>query len=96
MNAPPIDRGAHHAPDGTSARVALGFTKVPRWTADTLFAERYDHREAMISYANPLTESEEEGGTNIAASEFAKRYGRLPDDEAHHRDVTHGFANEAR
>ena len=48
MTAPPIDLGVHHAPDGLSDRVALGFTKVLRWTADTFFAERYGHRAVVL------------------------------------------------
>ena len=203
MNAPPIDLGVHHAPDGASDRVALGFTKVLRWTADTFFAERYGHRavvletvaavpgmvgatinhlhclrrmcddkgwirtlmdeaenermhlmtfieisqptrferaviigvqwvfylvffalylissrtahrvvgyfeeEAVISYTNYLAEIDEGRSANVAAPAIAKRYWGLPDDatlrdvvlvvradEAHHRDVNHGFANE--
>ena len=203
MNAPPIDLGVHHAPEGISDRVALGFTKVLRWTADTFFAERYGHRavvletvaavpgmvgatinhlhclrrmcddkgwirtlmdeaenermhlmtfieisqptrferfmiigvqwifyvvffalylvssktahrvvgyfeeEAVISYTNYLAEIDEGRSANVAAPDIAKRYWGLPDDatlrdvvlvvradEAHHRDVNHGFANE--
>ena len=48
MTAPMIDLGVHHAPDGVSDRVALGFTKVLRWTADTFFAERYGHRAVVL------------------------------------------------
>ena len=203
MNAPPIDLGVHHAPEGISDRVALGFTKVLRWTADTFFAKRYGHRavvletvaavpgmvgatinhlhclrrmcddkgwirtlmdeaenermhlmtfieisqltrferaviigvqwvfylvffalylissktahrvvgyfeeEAVISYTNYLAEIDEGRSANVAAPAIAKRYWGLPDDatlrdvvlvvradEAHHRDVNHGFANE--
>ena len=203
MTPPPIDLGVHHAPEGISDRVALGFTKVLRWTADTFFAERYGHRavvletvaavpgmvgatinhlhclrrmcddkgwirtlmdeaenermhlmtfieisqptrferfmiigvqwifyvvffalylvssktahrvvgyfeeEAVISYTNYLAEIDEGRSANVAAPDIAKRYWGLPDDatlrdvvlvvradEAHHRDVNHGFANE--
>ena len=203
MTAPPIDLGVHHAPDGVSDRVALGFTKLLRWTADTFFAERYGHRavvletvaavpgmvgatinhlhclrrmcddkgwirtlmdeaenermhlmtfieisqptrferamiigvqwvfylvffalylissktahrvvgyfeeEAVISYTNYLAEIDEGRSANVPAPAIAKRYWGLPDDatlrdvvlvvradEAHHRDVNHGFANE--
>jgi ubiquinol oxidase len=48
MNPPLIDLGVHHAPEGISDRVALGFTKVLRWTADTFFAERYGHRAVVL------------------------------------------------
>ena len=203
MNVPPIDLGVHHAPEGISDRVALGFTKVLRWTADTFFAARYGHRavvletvaavpgmvgatinhlhclrrmcddkgwirtlmdeaenermhlmtfieisqptrferamiigvqwvfylvffalylissktahrvvgyfeeEAVISYTNYLAEIDEGRSANVPAPAIAKRYWGLPDDatlrdvvlvvradEAHHRDVNHGFANE--
>lgn len=203
MNKPTIDLGVHHQPNGLSDRVALGFTKVLRWTADTFFAERYGHRavvletvaavpgmvgatinhlhclrrmcddkgwirtlmdeaenermhlmtfieisqptrfergviigvqwvfyvfffalyllssktahrvvgyfeeEAVISYTNYLAEIDEGRSPNVPAPGLAKRYWGLPDhatlrdvvlvvraDEAHHRDVNHGFANE--
>ena len=203
MNAPIIDLSVHHAPEGFSDRVALGFTKVLRWTADTFFAERYGHRavvletvaavpgmvgatinhlqclrrmcddkgwirtlmdeaenermhlmtfveisqptrferfmiigvqwifyvvffalylissktahrvvgyfeeEAVISYTNYLAEIDEGRSPNVPAPAIAKRYWGLHDDatlrdvvlvvradEAHHRDVNHGFANE--
>ena len=203
MIAPLVDLTVHHAPEGLSDRVALGFTKVLRWTADTFFAERYGHRavvletvaavpgmvgatinhlhclrrmcddkgwirtlmdeaenermhlmtfieisqptrferlmiigvqwifyvvffalylissktahrvvgyfkeEAVISYTNYLAEIDEGRSANVAAPAIAKRYWGLPDDatlrdvvlvvradEAHHRDVNHGFANE--
>ncbi len=203
MTAPMIDLGVHHVPEGVSDRVALGFTKVLRWTADTFFAERYGHRavvletvaavpgmvgatinhlhclrrmcddkgwirtlmdeaenermhlmtfieisqptrferamiigvqwvfylvffalylissktahrvvgyfeeEAVISYTNYLAEIDEGRSANVPAPAIAKRYWGLPDDatlrdvvlvvradEAHHRDVNHGFANE--
>ena len=203
MTAPPIDLGVHHAPDGVSDRIALGFTKLLRWTFDTFFAERYGHRavvletvaavpgmvgatinhlhclrrmcddkgwirtlmdeaenermhlmtfieisqptrferamiigvqwvfyllffalylissktahrvvgyfeeEAVISYTNYLAEIDEGRSANVPAPAIAKRYWGLPDDatlrdvvlvvradEAHHRDVNHGFANE--
>ena len=48
MIAPPIDLGVHHIPEGISDRIALGFTKVLRWTADTFFAERYGHRAVVL------------------------------------------------
>ena len=34
MTAPIIDLGVHHQPKGVSDRIAFGFTKVLRWTAD--------------------------------------------------------------
>jgi ubiquinol oxidase len=48
MIAPPIDLGVHHQPKGASDRIALGFTKLLRWTADTFFAERYGHRAVVL------------------------------------------------
>lgn len=203
MTAPFIDLGIHHNPKGASDRVALGFTKVLRWTADTFFAERYGHRavvletvaavpgmvgatinhlaclrrmcddkgwiktlmdeaenermhlmtfieiskptwferaviisvqwvfylfffalylissktahrvvgyfeeEAVISYTHYLAEIDEGRSANVPAPAIAKRYWGLADDatlrdvvlvvradEAHHRDVNHGYANE--
>ncbi len=203
MTAPFIDLGVHHNPRGLADRIAFGFTKVLRWTADTFFAERYGHRavvletvaavpgmvgatinhlaclrrmcddkgwiktlmdeaenermhlmtfievsqptwferaviigvqwvfylfffalylvssktahrvvgyfeeEAVISYTHYLAEIDEGRSPNVAAPEIAKKYWDLPDDatlsdgvlvvradEAHHRDVNHGFANE--
>ena len=203
MNAPMIDLGVHHQAESFSDKIALGFTKVLRWTADTFFAERYGHRavvletvaavpgmvgatinhlhclrrmcddkgwirtlmdeaenermhlmtfievsqptrferaviigvqwvfylfffalylissktahrvvgyfeeEAVISYTHYLVEIDEGRSPNVPAPEIAKRYWGLADtatlrdvvlvvraDEAHHRDVNHGFANE--
>lgn len=38
----------HHAPRGLSDRVALGFTKMLRFCADTFFAKRYGHRAIVL------------------------------------------------
>jgi ubiquinol oxidase len=193
----------HHRPAGASDFIALGFTKLLRFCADTFFAKRYGHRavvletvaavpgmvgatinhlkclrrmcddrgwiktlmdeaenermhlmtfievakptlferfvivavqwvfylfffalylvspktahrvvgyfeeEAVISYTHYLAEIDEGGSPNVPAPELAKRYWGLPDsatlrdvvlvvraDEAHHRDVNHGYANE--
>ena len=35
MNPTPIDLSVHHQPKDLSDRVAYGFTKLCRWTADT-------------------------------------------------------------
>ena len=203
MTTPLADLGVHHQPKGLSDRVALGFTKLLRFCADTFFAKRYGHRavvletvaavpgmvgatinhlkclrrmcddrgwiktlmdeaenermhlmtfieiskptlferlvivgvqwvfyvcffclylvsqktahrvvgyfeeEAVISYTHYLQEIDEGRSENVPAPEIAKRYWGLPDtatlrdvvlvvraDEAHHRDVNHGYANE--
>jgi ubiquinol oxidase len=65
----------------------------------------YFEEEAVLSYTLYLKEIDE--GRSPPAPEIAKRYWNLPDeatlrdvvlvvraDEAHHRDVNHGFANE--
>ncbi|WP_369060791.1 alternative oxidase [Caulobacter sp. 73W] len=67
----------------------------------------YFEEEAVISYTHYLAEIDEGRSENVGAPELAKRYWSLPDDatlrdvvevvradEAHHRDVNHGFANE--
>ena len=67
----------------------------------------YFEEEAVLSYTLYLKEIDEGRSANVAAPEIAKRYWGLPDeatlrdvvlvvraDEAHHRDVNHGFANE--
>ncbi|HEY9218354.1 MAG TPA: alternative oxidase [Phenylobacterium sp.] len=67
----------------------------------------YFEEEAVISYTHYLAEIDEGRSANVAAPELAKRYWKLTDtatlrdvvlvvraDEAHHRDVNHGFANE--
>ncbi len=67
----------------------------------------YFEEEAVISYTHYLKEIDEGRSPNIPAPEIAKRYWKLPDnatlrdvvlvvraDEAHHRDVNHGFASE--
>lgn len=67
----------------------------------------YFEEEAVISYTHYLAEIDEGRSENVPAPAIAKRYWNLPDtatlrdvvlvvraDEAHHRDVNHGFANE--
>jgi ubiquinol oxidase len=44
----PVDVSVHHAPRGLSDRVALGFTKILRFCADTFFAKRYGHRAIVL------------------------------------------------
>ncbi|MBX9947080.1 MAG: alternative oxidase [Reyranella sp.] len=45
---PAVDLGAHRKPAGLSDRIALGFTKVLRFCADTFFARRYGHRAIVL------------------------------------------------
>ena len=67
----------------------------------------YFEEEAVISYTHYLAEIDDGRSANVPAPEIAKRYWGLPEDatlrdvvlvvradEAHHRDVNHGFANE--
>ena len=67
----------------------------------------YFEEEAVISYTHYLAEIDEGRSPNVPAPAIAKRYWNLPEtatlrdvvlvvraDEAHHRDVNHGFANE--
>jgi ubiquinol oxidase len=67
----------------------------------------YFEEEAVFSYTLYLKEIDEGRSANVPAPEIAKRYWNLPEDstlrdvvlvvradEAHHRDVNHGFANE--
>lgn len=67
----------------------------------------YFEEEAVISYTHYLAEIDEGRSANVPAPEIAKRYWGLADDatlrdvvlvvradEAHHRDVNHGYANE--
>jgi ubiquinol oxidase len=67
----------------------------------------YFEEEAVLSYTLYLNEIDEGRSPNVPAPEIAKHYWNLPDtamlrdvvlvvraDEAHHRDVNHGFANE--
>ena len=66
----------------------------------------YFEEEAVLSYTLYLQEIDEGRSPNLPAPEIAKHYWRLPDeatlrdvvdvvrqDEAHHRDVNHGFAD---
>jgi ubiquinol oxidase len=203
MPAPIVDLSVHHQPKGLSDRIAYGFTKALRFSADTFFAKRYGHRaivletvaavpgmvgatinhlkclrrmcddhgwirtlmdeaenermhlmtfievarptlferlvilavqwvfylgffalylvssktahrivgyfeeEAVLSYTLYLKEIDEGRSPNVPAPAIAKAYWNLPADatlrdvvlvvradEAHHRDVNHGFANE--
>lgn len=67
----------------------------------------YFEEEAVISYTHYLQELDEGRSPNLPAPAIAKHYWKLPDtatlrdvvivvraDEAHHRDVNHGFASE--
>ena len=67
----------------------------------------YFEEEAVISYDHYLAEIDEGRSANVAAPQIALDYWGLPAgstlrdvvevvraDEAHHRDVNHGFANE--
>ena len=67
----------------------------------------YFEEEAVISYTLYLAEIDEGRSPNVPAPDIAKRYWKLPADatlrdvvlvvradEAHHRDVNHGFASE--
>ncbi len=67
----------------------------------------YFEEEAVISYTHYLAEIDEGRSENVPAPAIALRYWNLPADarlrdvvevvradEAHHRDVNHGFANE--
>ena len=45
---PTVDLAVHHKPEGFSDRIALGFTKVLRFCADTFFAKRYGHRAIVL------------------------------------------------
>ncbi len=67
----------------------------------------YFEEEAVYSYTCYLEEIDEGRSANVPAPEIAKRYWGLPEgstlrdvvlvvraDEAHHRDVNHGYANE--
>lgn len=67
----------------------------------------YFEEEAGISYTHFLAELDAGRSPNVPAPAIARHYWKLPDDatlsdvvlvvradEAHHRDVNHGFANE--
>jgi ubiquinol oxidase len=67
----------------------------------------YFEEEAVISYTHYLKEIDEGRSPNVPAPAIAKRYWKLPEtatlrdvvlvvraDEAHHRDVNHGFGSE--
>jgi len=47
-NIPIVDLNVHHQPKDLSDRIALGFTKVLRFCADTFFAKRYGHRAIVL------------------------------------------------
>ena len=78
---------------------------VSRRTAHRLVG--YFEEEAVLSYTQYLAEIEAGRTANIAAPAIARRYWKLADDatlrdvvlvvradEAHHRDVNHGLANQ--
>ncbi|MBK6469909.1 MAG: alternative oxidase [Betaproteobacteria bacterium] len=78
---------------------------VSRRTAHRLVG--YFEEEAVLSYTQYLVEIDAGRTPNVAAPAIAKRYWKLADDatlrdvvlvvradEAHHRDVNHGLANQ--
>ena len=48
IESPLFDLSVHHAPRDLCDRIVLGFTKTPRFCADTFFAKRYGHRATML------------------------------------------------
>jgi ubiquinol oxidase len=69
----------------------------------------YFEEEAVISYTHYLAEIDEGRSANVPAPAIALRYWKMPADamlrdvvllvradEAHHRDVNHGFSNELK
>ena len=67
----------------------------------------YFEEEAVISYTHYLAEIDEGRSPNVPAPAIAKHYWKMPEDatlrdvvlvvradEAHHRDVNHGFSDE--
>lgn len=44
IESPLVDLSVHHAPRDLCDRIAPGFTKTPRFCADTFFAKRSGHR----------------------------------------------------
>ena len=67
----------------------------------------YFEEEAVLSYTLYLQEIDEGRSPNVPAPAIAKHYWKLPDDatlrdvvlvvradEAHHRDINHGFSNK--
>lgn len=69
----------------------------------------YFEEEAVISYTHYLAEIDEGRSANVPAPPIAVRYWKMPAnstlrdvvllvraDEAHHRDVNHGFSNELK
>ena len=47
-SVPPVDLEAHHPPADIADRIALRFTKLLRFCADTFFAKRYGHRAIVL------------------------------------------------
>lgn len=47
-DSPVVDLSVHHRPVDVSDRIALGFTKLLRFCADTFFAKRYGHRAIVL------------------------------------------------
>ena len=83
----------------------FGLYLVSRRTAHRLVG--YFEEEAVLSYTQYLAEIDSGRAANVPAPELALRYWKLPTDatlrdvvrvvradEAHHRDVNHGFASQ--
>lgn len=100
MLAPAVDLSVHHRPRGVSDRIAFGFVKALRLFY--LVSPKTAHR--VVGY---LAEIDAGRSEDVAAPAIARAYWNLQADatlrdvvevvradEAHHRDVNHGFANE--
>ena len=49
QTVPAVSPALHYQPLDLSDRIALGFTRVLRFCADTFFAKRYGHRAIVSS-----------------------------------------------
>jgi len=72
---PAVDLDVHHKADGASDRIALGFTKLLRFCADTFFAKRYGHRAVVLETVAAVP------GMVGATLTHLKRLRRMSDDK---------------
>lgn len=85
---PVVDLGVHHQPHGLSDRIALGFTKVLRFCADTFFAKRYGHRAIVLETVAAVP------GMVGATINHLKCLRRMCDDEGRIRTLMEEAENE--
>jgi ubiquinol oxidase len=88
METGAIDLSRHHKPQNLSDRFALGFVKMARFFADTIFAKRYGHRAVVLETVAAVP------GMVGGALQHLRSLRRMTDDKGWIRTLLHEAENE--